>query len=162
MYAAIQGMIRAVLGHAPKACLIVVGVVLATISGPTFARGCEVGSGDGSASCYLTGTYELREGSRSWLEIINPTGHDLLVYAYFFDANERPQRCVFTPMSANDLWEIAVTDLDLHADHGVAKVVSFAKPREPAIGIVGKPAHLVQEAAGNQRDRTAADPEPAC
>ena len=137
MNAATQGLFRGVFGHAPKAWWFVVGVVLATIPGRTFAMGCEIGTADGSASCYLTGTFEQREGSRTWLEIINPTGHDLLVYAYFFDANERPLRCVFTSMSANDLWEIAVDRLDLNADHGVAKLVSFAKPREPTIGIVG-------------------------
>ena len=99
--------------------------------------GCEEALHDGSASCYLTGTYELREDAHTWLEIINPTGHDLLVYAYFFDAKERPMSCLYTPMSANDLWEIAVNDLGLHADHGVAKIISFAKPGEPKIGIVG-------------------------
>ena len=100
-------------------------------------KGCEMALANGSASCYLTGTYDLREGARTWLEIINPTGHDLLVYAYFFDANERPQQCVYTPMSANDLWEISVSDLDLRADHGVAKIISFAKSRDPALGVVG-------------------------
>jgi len=99
--------------------------------------GCEEALHDGSASCYLTGTYELREDAHTWLQIINPTGHDLLVYAYFFDANERPMGCLYTPMSANDLWEIPVNNLGLHADHGVAKIVSFAKPGEPKIGIVG-------------------------
>jgi hypothetical protein len=100
-------------------------------------KGCEEPSPNGSASCYLTGTYELREDAHTWLEIINPTGHDLLVYAYFFDANERPMRCFYTPMSANDLWEIPVNDLGLHADHGVAKIVSFVKQGVPRIGVVG-------------------------
>jgi hypothetical protein len=100
-------------------------------------QACEEPAPNGSASCYLTGTYELREDARTWLEIINPTGHDLLVYAYFFDANERPMRCFYTPMSANDLWEITVNDLGLRADHGVAKIISFVKPGVPRIGIVG-------------------------
>ena len=137
MNAIAQGLIRAISGRLPRAWLVGACFALAALATPAFARGCDEGPGDGSASCYLTGTYELRDGSRTWLEIINPTGHELLVYAYFFDANERPLRCVFTPMSANDLWELAVNELDLNADHGVAKVVSFAKPREPAIGIVG-------------------------
>jgi hypothetical protein len=40
-------------------------------------------------------------------------------------------------MSANDLWEIPVHELGIRADHGVAKIISFARPGEPGIGIVG-------------------------
>ncbi|HZR01600.1 MAG TPA: vWA domain-containing protein [Burkholderiales bacterium] len=105
--------------------------------GEGLPKGCEEASPNVSASCYLAGTYELRDGARSWLEIINPTGHELFVNAYFFDANERPMRCLYTRMSANDLWEISVHELGLHADHGVAKIISFARPGEPTIGIVG-------------------------
>jgi len=137
MYAVVQMLICVFIERAPKSWLIGAGVVLAAMSAPSFAKGCEEPSPDGSASCYLTGTYELRAEAQTWLEIINPTAHDLLVYAYFFDANEHPIRCLNTMMSANDLWEIPVHELRLHADHGVAKIISFARPGEPRIGIVG-------------------------
>jgi hypothetical protein len=137
MYTPVQTLIRRFVDRAPRAWFVGVGIVLATMSAPSFAKGCQEPSPDGSASCYLTGTYELRGEATTWREIINPTGHDLLVYAYFFDANEHPMRCVYTKMSANDLWEITVNELGLHADRGVAKIVSFAGPGEPRIGIVG-------------------------
>jgi hypothetical protein len=94
MYEAVQTLIRRFFNRPAKLWLIGAGVVLAAMCAPSFAKGCEEPSRDDSASCYLTGTYELREGALTWLEIINPTGHDLLVYAYFFDANERPMRCL--------------------------------------------------------------------
>ncbi|HEY0587775.1 MAG TPA: hypothetical protein VGD52_16690 [Pseudoduganella sp.] len=119
------------------ATLLSAGIMLLAASTPSYAMGCEELPHDGSASCYLTGTYELRDRAHTWLEIINPTGHDLQVHAYFFDANERPMRCFYTRMSANDLWEIPVHKLGLHADHGVAKIISFGKPGEPKMGIVG-------------------------
>jgi hypothetical protein len=130
-------LIGTLIGLISRSRSIGAGIILAAACAPVYATPCDELPTDGSASCYLTGTYELRDEARTWLEIINPTGHDLLVYAYFFDANERPMRCFYTPMSANDLWEIPVHELGIHADHGVAKIISFAKPGEPRIGIVG-------------------------
>src|SRR5690349_14121575 len=79
MYAVVRTLIRAFVDRAPKSWLITAGVVLASMSTPSFAKGCEEPSPDVSASCYLTGTYELRADAQTWLEIINPTGHELLV-----------------------------------------------------------------------------------
>ena len=115
--------------------------VLLGMTVPSFAQDCKGATPDGSASCYLTGTYELRNEATSWLQIINPTGHDLAVYAFFFDDNELPLECIHTRMSPNDLWEIDVNSLELklrpERAFGVVKVVSFADPPTPMIGIVG-------------------------
>ena len=129
------------LSHAAKWLSIGAAFVLGTGDLPAFAQPCKGAAPDGSGSCYLTGTYELREEVVSSLQIINPTGHDLLVYAFFFDSNEHPLRCIYTDMSPNDLWEIVVNRLDPKLDprseFGIVKVVSFDKDRRPLIGIVG-------------------------
>ena len=148
MHEPTQMLMRGFFDRAPRYWLIGAGVMLLAMSDPSFGRGCEEPAPDGSASCYLTGTYELREEARTWLEIINPTGHELLVYAYFFDADEHPMRCIYTRMSANDLWEITVNNLDLRADHGVAKIVSYAKLGEPRIGVVGNQRIWFRKQAG--------------
>ena len=107
---------------------------------PPQVRECKQGAtSDGSASCYLTGTYDLRNNAITLLHIINPTGHPLLVYALFFDDDEHPLACLYTKMSPNDLWEIPVNKLGLkpHRMFGVVKAISFRDPPFPMIGIVG-------------------------
>ena len=113
-------------------------LALAVVPGTASAQ-CKGAAPDGSASCYLTGTYDMREDAVTWLHIINPTGHPLSVYAMFFDDNEHPLECVYTKMSPNDLWEILVNKLELKSPRqfGVVKVVSFVDPPSPVIGIVG-------------------------
>ncbi len=128
-----------VLDGARKSWLIRLGFLLAVASTPSFAQECKGAAPDGSASCYLTGTYEMREDATTWLQIINPTGHNLVVYAFFFDDNEHPLDCVYSKMSANDLWEITVNKLGFKPERGfgVVKLVSFVDPPALAIGIVG-------------------------
>ncbi len=128
-----------VLNGPKKSWLIRLGFLLAVASMPAFAEGCKGAAPDGSASCYLTGTYELREDAMTWLQIINPTGHVLVVYAFFFDDNEHPLDCVYSKMSANDLWEIVVNKLGFKPERGfgIAKLVSFVDPPAPMMGIVG-------------------------
>ena len=94
-------------------------------------------AGGGSASCYLTGTYELRESARTWLQIVNPTAHPMWVTALFFDDNEKPLMCVQQEMSPNDLWEISVHENKQleKPGFGVVKVVSHWDG--PVVGVIG-------------------------
>ena len=126
---------------AGKLQLIGVALLLLIGAGPAFAQGCRGATPGGAASCYVTGTFDLRDGLGSSVHIINPTGHHLVVYAFFFDSNEHPLRCIYTGMSPNDLWEIIVTQLEMRleakSEFGVVKIISFDKQRRPLIGIVG-------------------------
>ena len=139
--ASLRISLAGLVSRAVKLQLIGVALLLGTAAAPAFAQACRGAAPDGAASCYLTGTFDLRDGAGSSVQIINPTGHDLLAYAFFFDSNERALRCIYTGMSPNDLWEIVVNKLELklesRSEFGVVKVVSFDKERRPQIGIVG-------------------------
>jgi len=91
----------------------------------------------GSLSPYLIGTYDLRSGHRTALQIVNPTGRPLKVIAAFFDDNEKPLACARERLSANDLVEIDVRR-HVQARTGVVKIVSFDEQSDrPVAGVVG-------------------------
>ena len=115
------------------------GAALASFPSTTFAQLCVGFTPNGSASCYLIGTYELREDAVTTVHIINPTGHTVPVYAFFFDDNQKPLACVHSNLSANDLWEISVNKLGLQpkAGFGVVKVITFVNGAVAIQGIVG-------------------------
>lgn len=123
--------------------LLGIGLCMALLSNPTLGQDdektCRGYTPGGSASCYLTGTYELRDGSQTWLHIINPTGHYLVVAVAFFDDDEKPLMCFQSKMSPNDLWAIPVHEFKPNPARGfgVAKVISFMDPPVPGVGIVG-------------------------
>ena len=91
----------------------------------------------GSASCYLTGTYELRGGARTWLQIVNPTAHPMWVTALFFDDNEKPLVCVQQEMSPNDLWEIPVHENKRLSKPGFGVVKVVSDRDGPVVGVIG-------------------------
>ena len=129
-------------GQLSRYWLLAIGLCMAVLAGPTFGQDentCKGYTPGGSASCYLTGTYELRDGSQTWLQIINPTGHYLVVAVAFYDDNEKPLACFQSKMSPNDLWEIFVNQFELRPARGfgVVKVISFVDPPVPGVGIVG-------------------------
>lgn len=119
--------------------LIAAGALLASFPATTLAQGCNGYTPSGSASCYLIGTYDLRGDAVTTLHIINPTGHTVPAYAFFFDDNEKPLLCVHSKLSANDLWEIIVNKLGLQpkAGFGVVKVITFVDGPVALQGIVG-------------------------
>ena len=92
----------------------------------------------GMLSPYSIGTYDLRSGVTTVLQVVNPTARRLWVAVAFFDDKERPVGCDRQEMSANDLWELDVRGCKLDAKFGVMKVVSFSdkSEREPTSGIV--------------------------
>ncbi len=98
---------------------------------------------DGVLSPYLIGTFELRGGGRTILQIINPTGRYLRVMAAFFDDNEKPLKCIHDKLSPNDLLEINVLRLGLPAKFGVVKIVSLNEKEDvPETGLVGYQRHF--------------------
>lgn len=92
----------------------------------------------GMLSPYSIGTYDLRSGVTTVLQVVNPTARRLWVAVAFFDDKERPVGCDRQEMSANDLWELDVRGYKLDAKFGVMKVISFTdkSEREPTNGIV--------------------------
>jgi len=131
--------LRAVAARKLAFGLIGAGAVLASLPSTTFAQLCVGFTPNGAASCYLIGTYDLREDAVTTLHIINPTGHSVPVYAFFFDDSEKPLACLRSNLSANDLWEIQVNKLGLRpkAGFGVVKVITFFNGPVALQGIVG-------------------------
>jgi hypothetical protein len=94
----------------------------------------------GILSPYIIGTYDLRGGRRTFLQIVNPTGNFLRVLVAFFDDNEKPLKCLRDRLSPNDLLEVDVRrQLDnMGTGFGVVKIVSFNDVAEvPQPGVVG-------------------------
>jgi hypothetical protein len=90
------------------------------------------------ASAYLVGVFDTRENRTTLLHIVNPTRENLRLFLAFFDADEKPLRCIQDRLSGNDLIEVDVRRVDLGAPLGVVKVVSFATSEDrPQIGVVG-------------------------
>lgn len=92
----------------------------------------------GAFSSYLVGTYEIRFGMFTMLQIINPTAlDDLEVIVALFDADENVQICGRYVLSANDMEVINIAKVkDEMANVGVIKIFSHRDGR-PARGIVG-------------------------
>ena len=94
---------------------------------------------DGVLSPYIVGTYDnIRDSLSTVIQVINPTANTLEIVAFFLDDNERILRCVREKLSANDMVELWIARLELKAEVGVVKIVSF-KPgtKTPLEGIVG-------------------------
>ena len=91
----------------------------------------------GLLSPYILGTYDLRGGHWTILQVVNPTGRPLRVLVAFFDDDEKPLACVRDRLSPNDLLEIDVRR-QVDSRNGVIKVVSFDEQGEkPMAGVVG-------------------------
>lgn len=87
---------------------------------------------------YLVGTFDLRNGGKTTLHIVNPTAKNLKIIAAFFDDNEKPLACYRDRLSPNDLVEIDVRQHVQEKQFGVVKVVSFNEQQdEPEVGVVG-------------------------
>jgi hypothetical protein len=98
--------------------------------------GCE-----GGVAAYLIGTYDLREDTRTFLHLLNPSGENVELLIAFFDDAERPVGCARDRLTPNDLLELDVARAGPQARLGVVKVVAF----EP-----GRPVPTAR-IAGNQR-----------
>lgn len=91
----------------------------------------------GLVTPYIIGTWDLRD-TQSLVHLINPTGKHLRALVAFFDADEKPLRCIQEKFSPNDLNEIDVQKLDLQARFGVVKIVTLnAREEIPEVGLVG-------------------------
>ena len=100
----------------------------------------------GVLSPYLTGTFDLRDGGKTVLHIINPTAKYLRVMVAFFDDKEKPLKCIHEKLTPNDLLEIDVRKYDLEARIGVVKVVSLHTEKDiPETGIVGYQRHFFKD-----------------
>jgi hypothetical protein len=87
---------------------------------------------------YLIGTWDLAEGTRTVLDLVNPTANDLRLLIVFFDDNERPLKCLREKLSPNDLLRLDTLRVGLAAEFGVVKIVAFSIDRDlPMAGIVG-------------------------
>ena len=92
----------------------------------------------GPVTPVLVGTYDLRNGARTLIHLVNPTAKDLRVWVAFFDDNEKLLKCVRNKLSPDDLLEIDVGKEAPGAPLGVVKVLAFdARKDVPAIGLVG-------------------------
>lgn len=92
----------------------------------------------GALAPYMVGTWDLRDGRASTLQLVNPTGQYIYAWVVLFDDNERPLKCVREKLSPNDLLELDVRRL-VEKDVGVAKVVSFNNSdfTTPTAGLIG-------------------------
>ncbi|HEX2688522.1 MAG TPA: hypothetical protein VHN14_17955 [Kofleriaceae bacterium] len=87
---------------------------------------------------YMVGTWDLRDGRATTLQLVNPTGQYIYALVVLFDDNEKPLKCVREKLSPNDLLELDVRRL-VEKDVGVAKVVSFNNSdfTTPTAGLIG-------------------------
>jgi hypothetical protein len=91
----------------------------------------------GMLSPYIIGTWDLRGGRRTFLQLVNPTGKQLRVLVALFDDNEKPLKCLRDSLSPNDLLEIDIKR-ELEKGYGVVKVVSYSEREEkPEAGVIG-------------------------
>jgi hypothetical protein len=91
----------------------------------------------GVLSPYIIGTWDLRGGRRSFLQLVNPTGRPLRVMVALFDDNEKPLKCLRDSLSPNDLLEIDIKR-ELREGYGVVKVVSYSEREDrPEAGVIG-------------------------
>lgn len=87
---------------------------------------------------YLVGTWDLRPGRSTVLQLVNPTGRFIFVWVALFNEDEKPLKCVRERLSPNDLLELDVRRV-LQTGFGVIKVVSFSDDafQRPVAGAVG-------------------------
>jgi hypothetical protein len=91
----------------------------------------------GVLSPYIIGTWDLRGGRRTFLQLVNPTGKPLRVLVALFDDNEKPLKCLRDSLSPNDLLEIDIRR-ELGKGYGVVKVVSYSEREDrPEAGVIG-------------------------
>jgi hypothetical protein len=106
---------------------------------------------DGVLSPYLTGTFDLRDGGKTILHIINPTAKYLRIMVAFFDDNERPVTCVRDSLSPNDLLEIDVRKYMQEIEFGIVKVISLNEQEDvPEVGLVGYQRHFFAKAGATE------------
>jgi hypothetical protein len=108
----------------------------------------------GAFSSYLVGTYDLREGYATRIQIVNPTAHSIEILIAFFDDNEKPLRCVKEKLSHNDLLELDVRSLKLPAQLGVIKISSL-KDGRPYPGMVGFQRHYFKDVLATESNLAA-------
>ncbi len=98
----------------------------------------------GPLTSYLVGTFDLNEGARTLIHIINPTRKGLWVKVGFFKVNGDPLRCRADTLNANG---VLVLNVDAHntlgQKFGVVKVVAFrSRFGPPEIGIVANARYI--------------------
>jgi hypothetical protein len=100
----------------------------------------------GVLSPYIIGTWDMREGRATMLQLVNPTGQYLYLWVAFFDDNEKPLKCVRERLSPNDLLELDVRRV-VEKGYGVAKVVAFSTGdfTRPTAGVVGYQRQFIKD-----------------
>ncbi len=94
---------------------------------------------------YIIGTWDLREGRATTLQLVNPTGQYIYLWVAFFNDNEKPLKCVREKLSPNDLLELDVRRV-VEGGFGVAKVVAFNNGEftQPTAGLIGYQRHFTK------------------
>ena len=97
-----------------------------------------IARGSVRAGDYLVGTFDLRGGRGAVLQVVNPTGQELLLLAAFYDDSGTPLRCRAERLSADGLAEVDVRKAGVKAPLGVVRVVAVAEgDGRPVAGLVG-------------------------
>jgi hypothetical protein len=96
-----------------------------------------VEQGSARAGDHLVGTFDLRGGRGAVLQVINPTGQELLLLAAFYDGSGTPLRCRSQRLPADGLAEVDVRKEGVKTSLGVVRVVAVAEGRgRPVAGLI--------------------------
>ena len=100
--------------------------------------GAEADAGTVGPDAHLVGTFDLRGGRRAALQVVNPTGEELLLLAAFYDGSGTPLRCRSQRLPAGGLAEVDVRKAGVKAPLGVVRVLAVAEGNgRPVAGLVG-------------------------
>ena len=110
-------------------------------------RGCPLcGSG---ISSYLIGSFDLRQGGRFRVDLMNPTPDILHVLVAIFDQDGQPLRCERSKIAGNGLLDLELSRLDLQNRAGVVKVVSLDPVTgKPVVGLAGNQIRVTDRGIG--------------
>jgi hypothetical protein len=99
----------------------------------------------GVLSPYLVGTWDMRSGRSSVLQLVNPNGRYVYVWVALFNEDEKPLKCLRDKLSPNDLLEVDLRRV-LQEGFGVVKVVAFSDDgfQRPVAGVVGYQRHFTK------------------
>jgi hypothetical protein len=99
--------------------------------------------GPAAAGDHLVGTFDLRGGRRTVLQVVNPSSQELLLLAAFYDDSGTPLRCRAERLPAGGLAEVDVRRAGVRVPLGVVRVVAVAEGEgRPVTGLVGVPPGL--------------------
>ncbi len=102
------------------------------------ARDVDTGAPEAvGAGTHLVGTFDLRGGRKAVLQVVNPTGEELLLLSAFYDDSGTPLRCRTARLTAGGLAEVDVRKAGVKAPLGVVRVIAFAESEGlPVAGLI--------------------------